>query len=670
MRSRGEPQQDILASEEPPPLAVPALAADSCPSSSPSRTFDGTSVVLVYVTLLVLIPSNRVVGPLGSAGTPAMVVSTGMLLGWGFLRLGGVLRVRGVRTPIHLAVAGFAAATLASYVVAMNGLLWDAERSAADRGLIALASWCGAFLFVADTLPNRAALERVLRWLAALITVESGIAITQFLFRQDWVSRIPLPGLSVNMPFESAERSNLFRVNGTAIHSIEFGIVASVGLALALHFALFSTPRHTRWAWWTAVAVIVASVPLTVARSATIGTAIVLITLFTTWPRAWQLRSLMIAPLVIVALRVAFPGVLGTIRSMFTWVSHDSSATARLTDYEKIWDLLSPDPTFGRGVGTLLPELYFILDNQYLMALVTTGILGLGGTAGLLIAGISVAVVTRRRFADAPSRHLTQSLLAGLLALTVSWSLFDGLSFTQATGVFWLLLGAVACLNQLTSPAPPLAPRRPLDRRQRFRALALRALPPAAVTLVIVALISPLMGKSGAFVAADAYFVRPEYAERGYYPDPSQTNAAANLLTTWLGGLPGREAVIADGGFARFTVAQGSGSLARPTERLGSGAVIKVRIAGDTASQVTATQAAVQSALIEQLGKMQVEVGAPDDALLQLTPITTTNEPGWQGGSRKRALVGSGILAVLAAGIFVMARRTITVSRRKRALKS
>ena len=268
------------------------------------------------------------------------------------------------------------------------------------------------------------------------------------------------PGLVMNSPIEAGVRSNFFRVSGTAIHSIEFGVVSALGLALTLHFALFSTSVRQRWRWWSAVAVITASLPLTVARSATIGAVVAVITLFITWPRAWKIRALMVAPVGLVALRLAFPGVLGTIWSMFTWLRQDSSASARLTDYGKVWDLLSPDPVFGRGVGTFLPELYFILDNQYMMALVTTGILGLAALFSLMAIGIGTTVATRRRYEDPASRHLVQSLLAGLLVVTVSWSFFDGFSFAQATG----RSGCCSEESPASTASPPRAPQNHLRR--------------------------------------------------------------------------------------------------------------------------------------------------------------------------------------------------------------
>ena len=70
------------------------------------------------------------------------------------------------------------------------------------------------------------------------------------------------------------------------------------------------------------------------------------------------------------------PGLLGTLRSLFLHASSDPSVKGRTNDYTVVFQYVGERPWFGRGPGTFLPGRYILLDNQFLGALVATGVVG------------------------------------------------------------------------------------------------------------------------------------------------------------------------------------------------------------------------------------------------------------------------------------------------------
>ena len=115
---------------------------------------------------------------------------------------------------------------------------------------------------------------------------------------------------------------------------------------------------------------------MSVSRTGTVGLLAVLIVLVPTWDRQRRREFLRVGILMVVALKLAAPGLLGTIRALFLSFFVDPSITSRRDDYAYVGEFIGQHPVFGRGYGTFLPESYDFLDNQYLLSLVETGIVG------------------------------------------------------------------------------------------------------------------------------------------------------------------------------------------------------------------------------------------------------------------------------------------------------
>ena len=413
---------------------------------------DAVPALVTYVVALLALPSALIVGPLGSAGTPAQIAAVGLFAWWLVSRV--VSRRRQEQTnPIKWLVAIFAIAVLSAYVAAMiRPIAYAIEVNAADRFLLSLCAWCGVVLVLADGITSYAQLSTVLRTVAGGVTLIAVLGMLQFAFSLDIAHFIHIPGLVYNHAFGDLDsRSKFNRVNGTTTHPIEFGVVLSCALPLVIHFARFSETQKQRRRWSIAVAIVLIALPMSVARSAALGGFVAIAVLFFTWSVQGRIRALILTVVGSFAMSVVVPGLLGTIRGLFINASSDPSTQGRTADYGPVFDYFRSHPVFGRGFGTYIPSLYRTLDNAYLGILVECGLFGLLSLLALFIGTAAVAIILRRRSRSAPVRDLAQSLLAGILVVAVNSATFDALGFSMCAGMIFVLVGSTAALWSIES---------------------------------------------------------------------------------------------------------------------------------------------------------------------------------------------------------------------------
>lgn len=437
------------------------------------------TAIIVYCLLLLCIPSQLIVGPIGAPGTPANLWGILALIWWVCATLGGINPAG--RSPVRTALAVLAIAVLSSYAAAMihgwyappdiHGLtdevydlvpttvsaLTDKMISAADRGLLSFAGWSGIVLLTVDGIRSWRDLQLLfdcLAWAAAFVGI---LGIIQFFTGVDIASFFRIPGLVANSDFGIVDsRSVLRRVAGTAVHPIEFGVVLSAIFPLALHRLIFS-PRN-KWRW-IPVLIIGIAIPLSVSRSAILVLGLGLIILLAGWPPQWRLRALIIAPLAMVLMRLAIPGLVGTIIALFTNFFDDPSISGRTDDYDVVFDLYGDHEWLGRGLFTFIPRYYRVLDNQFLMSLVELGVLGLLALITFFLVGFYSARSARRMISDRVHRDLCLSLSAAIAGIVVSYLTFDAWSFPMAAGMTFLLVGMAGAAWRLAKGDLPVSPR-------------------------------------------------------------------------------------------------------------------------------------------------------------------------------------------------------------------
>ena len=443
---------------------------------SPRRTSrPGLDVALLtaLIALLVAIPSILIVGPLGAAGTPAEIMGLVMLVIWIYRRILSNQFGRSLHS-VRVVLLFFAASVFVSYLAAATRPIDSLELNGADRGVLSMLAWLGIAFFMMDGPESKNQLDTVLRRLTIAGAVEASVGLIQLFTHLSVVTYLQIPGLTANADLAAtlSVRGNETRPPGTTIHPIEFGAVLTMILPLALHYAL--NDRHrTKFRRWLPVFLIAFAIPASISRTAVLSAIVALVVLVPTWPAAIRRRAYVAMIGLFGCVYLTVPGLLGTIRSLFSGVSSDSSAASRTGSYDLAESLIRRAPWFGRGYATFLPK-YRILDNQLLLTAIEGGLIGLAVLLALLITPIVASFRLRRRSADPQVRQLAVALAAGVAAAGCSFAFYDALAFPMATSILFMLCGAVGCLIRLTRTSAEPSQRRYVSTTRKRIAAQMR----------------------------------------------------------------------------------------------------------------------------------------------------------------------------------------------------
>ncbi len=390
-----------------------------------------------------------VFGPLGSIGAPAIIVGWFAFAWWTVSRfLPGSGLDRDFQ-PLRVAMFFFVLTVLVSLALANLAPMASDQGTAADRAVLYIISLVGAALLIADGVVTFDRLRVFLRRLVDAGAFLAIVGVLEYVTKQNFVTSffefIPVLSKNSEVNFAGGANvySNLVRVSGTAVHPIEFGVVLSMVLALAFVFA-FTDTEHTGFARWWKVGIIAMGEPMAQSRSGILALIVGAIVLLPALPRTVRRTMLKWSPVFIVAMRLVFPGLIGTIFSLFANFQSDPNFTSRTADYKKVGGYIAQNPVFGRGFGTFLPKDFFFLDNQYILSTIETGYVGLVITVVLLLTGVGLAFQARRWALTDERRLIAQALLASILGGALAFATFDFLTFQMATGVLFLLLGCSA----------------------------------------------------------------------------------------------------------------------------------------------------------------------------------------------------------------------------------
>ncbi|OAA25091.1 O-antigen ligase like membrane protein [Frankia sp. EI5c] len=432
----------------PPGTAGPALVA----LLRPLANLDVVSLLTVFVVLLLGLSAQLVIGSLGSAATPANLIGLVGLLYWLGGRLHPALGLAREANPVRTTGLLFLIVVLLSYTASNVRVTSAVEIRAADRGLIATLCWLGVMLLACDGVTSLDRLETLLRRLAIGGGLLGLLGLVQFYTGFNPLAALRPPGLQAVADFdELSTRSDFVRIKATASHPIEAGVVFAAILPFAFHFALQPAASRLRGRLrWGGVIMLMAALPMTLSRSGLLAAMVTIIVLFTGWPARVRLRALIIAPVFLVLMRLAVPGLLGTVRSMFSGIANDPSTSGRTSDYATVGYYFDQAPLFGRGFRTFLPDIYRTLDNQFLGGLVEIGAVGLVALILLFVVPLVCVVIALRRAPDQRSRDLIRALTASVFAVMLSYVTFDAMSFSLIASLTFLLLGCCGAAWRLT----------------------------------------------------------------------------------------------------------------------------------------------------------------------------------------------------------------------------
>jgi polysaccharide biosynthesis protein PslJ len=619
---------------------------------------DAPRVLLGYLVLLFSIPADLTIPALGAAGSPAALYGIAMLFWWFVSRLRGA--VTADRNPVRVAFCCFVVAALCSYAEGAARATTATELSNSDRAMLDLVSWAGILLVTLDGLRTRQQLNRVLGYLVVGGAVQAAIGFLQHSTSLNPPDYIAIPGLSANEEIAPLiQRSGFSRVTGMATHPIEFSVVvallAAVGCALALDSRL--SRRRRRWYGVCAVLMLI-TVPMAVARSGIVALLVLMIVIVPVLSSRQRTRFFIILPPALIAMRLAFPGLLGTIRSLFLSASTDPSTQGRTADYPVVETYAHARPIFGQGIGTFTPVLYRTLDNQLLGTLIEMGIVGLIALMAMPLTGFFAARRARRAVELQDDRLLGQVLAATVVAALAASFTFDSLSFSMFAGLFFVLLGLCGAFAEVTIPGG-------FSKRTAIRWTRRNVLACLGCALVILPIgastVLWLRHKPVTWVSQGSALVSIRTTEdKNIYRGGVNTDPIADLLQR-AGTLPSVREELSDRGYsANYEIAQGDGSLEPGTDQMGAGPVLRVQTQSTSAVEAQATLGAVTSELRQQLAQMQAKVHAPSDQLVELTNIAITQQPQAAHESHTRLLAACALLITI--GWLLVSYAAITIA--------
>lgn len=417
---------------------------------------DAVTWLTVYLVMVFGFSARLVFSPAGAIGTPALGV--GAIITWLYWlqKTSGSDELDRDWQPVRVAVVVCMLWMLTSTSAAYARPLSDLEISGSTREVIRLVIYAGTALVAADAITTRARLDTLLRRLVFAASFLSLMGIAQFITGTDVTAYFRPPGLTVSHETVTGIRSSFNRPFGTALHPIELGVVLSLVLPLAIHFARFE-PRGTRRQRAVAAAIVIAcGIPMSLSRSGIIALAVAMITLSTIWTWRERANAAVMATGFLAVMYATIPGLLGTIVALFENSDTDPSVQNRIARIPQMLELFGERPLFGRGFGTYNIEDYFLLDNEYFVTAIEVGLLGLAVVIAVLLTGVFLARGVRHRGGDLATRHLGQCIASGLLAAMATMYTFDAFYFHVYSSVLFLLLGCAGALWRLES-----------DRRRR-----------------------------------------------------------------------------------------------------------------------------------------------------------------------------------------------------------
>jgi O-antigen ligase len=270
------------------------------------------------------------------------------------------------------------------------------------------------------------------------------VALVQFIFRinpMEWFQFV-MPGFDYNggdTPFQS--RGALMRVSGSTFHSIELAVISAMLLPLSIWRMIYDRRGWMGYKILGTVLLIFA-IASTVSRSGVLGLVVglaVFIPFLPTVPRIWALIA---SPVALAGLFLGVPGLISTLTETVTSSNSDPSISTRTNNYPRVEAMVAERPVFGTGPGNYQADTAIhILDNEYLNATVTLGVVGLVAIAiYLLVPGVT-AILAAKSSQNPQLKSLAGAVGAGGLVAGMCSLTFDSMSFPVFALIYPVLIG-------------------------------------------------------------------------------------------------------------------------------------------------------------------------------------------------------------------------------------
>jgi polysaccharide biosynthesis protein PslJ len=350
------------------------------------------------------------------------------------------------------------------------------------KSLTFFLSFILVYYLTATTLQRRGSIEMLLKLVTVSGAVIGVFAVVELRTHYNVFDHLHavLPFLSFDGPLPYLMLGGNVRVDGPAQQPIALGAALILILPLAVYVA---RTCGRRW-WLVALAILLGALASGSRTAIVMLTAEAIIFLILKPNETKKLWPALIPAIAVV--HFALPGTIGGLKDAFFpkggLIAQQSKfeadynpllAGGRIRQIKPMLREASGKPLFGEGYGTRLSGFDVpnrnapILDDQWLNNVLDVGFVGLGAWIWLMVK------VVRRLFraARAPSHEDDDWLFAGLAASVASFAIgmltFDAFSFTQATFLFWVVLGLSAALLRISETWPASDASTPIYARVR-----------------------------------------------------------------------------------------------------------------------------------------------------------------------------------------------------------
>jgi O-antigen ligase len=270
------------------------------------------------------------------------------------------------------------------------------------------------------------------------------VAVVQFFLHinpMEWF-QYAMPGFSYNggdTPFQA--RGALLRVAGSTFHSIELAVVAAMLLPLSIWRLIYD---RQGWIGFKLLGtmLLVFAIASTVSRSGVLGLMVGLSVFIPFLPKIPRIWALLASPVALAGLFLSVPGLITTLTETVRSSNSDPSISTRTNNYPRVESMVAERPWLGAGPGNYQADsAIHILDNEYLNAAVTLGLVGLLAVSiYLLVPGVTTIMAARA--APVPQlKSLAGAVGAGALVAGICSLTFDSLSFPIFALTYPVLVG-------------------------------------------------------------------------------------------------------------------------------------------------------------------------------------------------------------------------------------
>jgi hypothetical protein len=414
------------------------------------------TLLSIIIAVIVFIPMQRYTllpGALPFKLEPYRVVIAAIAIAWVLnLLLEPTTRIR--RTGFDVPIVAFVLVAFLSDAANMTRVVHTLDVTM--KSLTVLASFVVVTYLVSTTVERRRDLDRLIMLLVGGCAIVALEAIVESRTNVNLFNKLHqvFPPLTYNGPIAYTDDDGRGqRPYATAEHPISLSAMLVMVMPLGIYLALQTRSKL----WWIATGMIGIGVFATLSRTGILMLLTLLITYTCIKPASIRRALPLMLPLLI-AVNVAVPGSLHTLRSAFfpeggliaqQKGGAGTNGSGRVADLGPSLAEWSQTPLLGQGYGTRITDLddgrhnADILDNQWLGTLLEVGALGFLALMWLFFRSV-------RRLSRFARRDTTPHgwLLAGLAASITSFGVgmftYDAFSFEQVIFVFFIFLGMAA----------------------------------------------------------------------------------------------------------------------------------------------------------------------------------------------------------------------------------